>query len=336
MPAWLILDEKQMIKRATITGLLLACFGLQFSTGTAHAQFGPAAGEQASTNTPLSYTVAGAAPGFTAPPGAYLRLAVNGVNPGTYFRAKLHNTIDTSYNQAGDEFVATMVEPISTGGVIVVPRGSKLMGKITESRKARRFRFGSPGRLKLEFFAVEFPDGRRFPISASVRSRSIKRIGGIEEGSTNKTLRSAGRGTLRGAMWGAGVGAVASAAAGRGWSSSLRGAGEGAVAGSALGASVGLISAGVKKGKNLVLRAGTIIPVRLDARLDVVDTPQPELLAGSCSVKPHRQQRRALAQRPAYLPRQTGPAHEKTVSAPVGSPQNLGQLSSSFLNPMVQ
>jgi len=204
-----------------------------------------------------------------APPGAYLKGSVTVIAAGTHFRVILSNTLDSAYNQPGDEFRATVAEPVYSNGRQVLPAGSRLIGRVTDVETAKSLRFGKDARIDVTFTAIESTDGRRIPLSASVDVRRLKAAAGVTETRTGKAARSTGRGAVRGLKWGAGAGAIYGAASGGTWNSTLKGAGVGALVGTGLGGVGGLIGAGARKGSEVVVPAGCVVPVKLDAPLSL-------------------------------------------------------------------
>lgn len=188
------------------------------------------------------------------------------VGAGTQFQATLRNTLDSGSTVAGEPVEATLSAPIYSGGVEVVPAGSRVLGSVTNVVSAKRFRFGANGRIDIRFNSVETPDGRRFPLSASVNDTQIKLVGGSTAGRVGKgaltTAVGAGSGAALGTALGAIVGATSRGQVGRA-------TGMGAVFGTAIGGGVGLVGAGVRKGSEVKITSGTPLPVQLDESMQV-------------------------------------------------------------------
>ena len=82
------------------------------------------------------------------------------VPAGTYLRAKLETTVKTATAEIGDEVMAELTRAVRASDKVVVPRGSRLYGRV-ETVQA-----GTPsneGRIRLVFREIQFPDGRRIP-----------------------------------------------------------------------------------------------------------------------------------------------------------------------------
>ncbi|MBK7746305.1 MAG: S-layer homology domain-containing protein [Candidatus Obscuribacter sp.] len=192
------------------------------------------------------------------------RVAV--VGAGTQFQATLRNSLDSGSTQVGEPVEATLSSPLYANGQEVVPAGSKVTGSVTNVISARRFRFGANGKIDIKFNSVETPDGRRFPLSASVNGSEIRLTGGTTAGRVGKGLLTTGIGAGGGAALGTGLGAIVGAMS---HGQVGRATGMGAVFGTAIGGGVGLVGAGVRKGSEVIIKSGTPLPVQLDESMQV-------------------------------------------------------------------
>lgn len=116
---------------------------------------------------------------------------------GTHFQAALKNLIDSATSQVGEEIQATLSAPLFANGVPVVPAGSLLLGQVTNVVSARRFQAGANGRVDIRFTAIETPDGRRFPLSASVDTSELRLTGGSAAGRIGKGMANLVAGAVR-------------------------------------------------------------------------------------------------------------------------------------------
>jgi hypothetical protein len=205
------------------------------------------------------------------PPPNYLQGNVQTVAQGTKFRANLKNTLDSGSSQPGEEVTATVGEPIYANGTEVVPAGSRIVGSVTEVTSAKRFHFGRNGKIDIRFTAIETPDGRRFPLSASVDSNEVHLTGGSTAGRVGKSAAAVGGGALGGAALGTALGAIVGGTSGGGHVG--KATGMGAIFGTALGAGVGGVGAAVRKGSEVKLKAGMSLPVQLDQSLQISGGP---------------------------------------------------------------
>ncbi len=188
------------------------------------------------------------------------------VGAGTKFQASLKNTMDSGSTVPGESVEATLPSPIYSGGVEVVPAGSTLIGQVSNVVSAKRFRFGANGKIDIRFTTIQTPDGRRFPLSASVDGNEVRLTGGSTAGRVGKGLLTTGIGAGGGAALGTGLGAIVGATSN---GQVGRATGMGAVFGTAIGAGVGLVGAGVRKGSEVVFKAGTQLPVQLDESMQI-------------------------------------------------------------------
>ncbi|HEY9788707.1 MAG TPA: hypothetical protein V6D17_25185, partial [Candidatus Obscuribacterales bacterium] len=216
------------------------------------------------------YPQTGAYPPPQASPYLEGRVAV--VAAGTRIQANLKNTLDSGSTQPGEPVEATLSSPIYSGGVEVVPAGSKLTGQVTNVVSAKRFRFGANGKIDIRFTAIETPDGRRFPLSASIDDNQLRLTGGSTAGRIGKGLVTTGVGAAGGAALGTALGAIVGATSnGR----VGKATGMGAVFGTAMGGGVGAVGAVVRKGSEVTIHSGTPLPIQLDESLQVSAGPPP-------------------------------------------------------------
>jgi len=206
------------------------------------------------------------------PVGGYLQGNVAVIAAGTRFQAQLKNSIDSGCSQVGEEIQATLNSPLYANGAPVVPAGSRLVGQITNVVAAKRFQAGANGRVDIRFTAIETPDGRRFPLSASVDTSELKLSGGTSAGRVGRGLATAAVGAGSGALVGTSLGPIVGATAdGR----VGRSTGMGAAAGTAIGTGAGAAGGVVRKGSEVKIPAGTALPILLDESLQVSGGPPP-------------------------------------------------------------
>ncbi len=148
----------------------------------------------------------------------------------------------------------------------VVPAGSRVLGSVTNVISAKRFKFGANGKIDIKFTSVETPDGRKIPLSASIDENTLNLTGGTTGGRIGKSLITTGVGAGGGAALGTALGAIVGAT-GRGQVG--RSTGMGAAFGTALGGGVGLVGAGVRKGSEIKIKAGSSLPVQLTDNMQV-------------------------------------------------------------------
>ena len=139
---------------------------------------------------------------------ALAQTRVPAVPAGTSIQARLETTVKTATADIGDEVVAELTQAVLATDKVVVPRGSRLHGRVETVQAGTR---SNEGRIRLVFREIQLPDGRRIPawITKSFAAARLSNIryfiymgagaaaGGLIGG---KTGRSAGiiGGTLTG------------------------------------------------------------------------------------------------------------------------------------------
>src|SRR5216683_6415472 len=137
------------------------------------------------------------------------------VSAGTVLVIRTTDFLSSDKNQIGDQFTATLDQPLVVNGWVVARRGQTLVGKVKDVRKAGRIKGTSE--LGVELTDITIVDGRQLPILTELRKGS----GGTSHGQDAATIgTTTGVGALIGAAadWGRGaaIGAGAGAAAGIG------------------------------------------------------------------------------------------------------------------------
>ena len=89
---------------------------------------------------------------------AVLLQALPAIPAGTFITATLERTVNTATSQVGDEVVAALANNVLSAERIVVPRGSRLRGRIETIQPGAR---DTEGRVRLVFREIQFPDGQR-------------------------------------------------------------------------------------------------------------------------------------------------------------------------------
>jgi hypothetical protein len=97
------------------------------------------------------------------------------VPAGTYIEAKLETTVKTATAEIGDEVVAELTRAVRAADKVIVPRGSRLHGRVETVQAGTR---SNEGRIRLVFREVQFPDGRRIPVWMT-KSFAAARLGNV-------------------------------------------------------------------------------------------------------------------------------------------------------------
>jgi hypothetical protein len=128
---------------------------------------------------------------------------------GTMLRVRIGETIAASARQPGDEFLATLEEPLVIDGFIIADRGAHVQGRVVEAQPSGKVK--GVARLGLELARIHTTDNQW----VKIRTEEY-----VQEGKTAKkrdlaeVIGGSGLGALIGAAAGGGPGAAIGAATG--------------------------------------------------------------------------------------------------------------------------
>lgn len=168
------------------------------------------ASTQAQVQTPAPSEAEPPAEEPTGPPNTGLPTQLT-IKAGTFLTVRVDQELSSDYNQVGDAFSATLVQPIVVDGYVVAQRGQTLGGRIAEVDKGGRIKKVS--RLGIELTTLSLVDGQQVPLQAQLISRKGADAVGRDAAAVATTT---GMGALIGAAADGGVGAGIGAAAGAG------------------------------------------------------------------------------------------------------------------------
>lgn len=176
---------------------------------------------------------------------------------GTSFEVITNTEISTKKNHVGENFTATLNQPISVGYDEVIPAGSEVYGQITYSEDAGRV--GRNALMEIKFTAVKPPYGKKIPMMGKIVTKDNTGVlrGGSLKQQLVKNASSVAVTTTGGLAAGMGIGAIAGET------------GVGAAVGSITGGVVGLGYIIARKGKTVSLPIGTKMIVKLEQPLTV-------------------------------------------------------------------
>ncbi|HXW92069.1 MAG TPA: BON domain-containing protein [Terriglobales bacterium] len=169
------------------------------------------------------------------------------VPSGTALAVRLVDPIDSEKNQVGDTFHATLNNPLTIDGQVVVPSGSEVTGHLADVKSAGKFAGQSLVVLQLD------------SLTSGGQTYNIQTDQYKKEGS------SRGKNTAEKVGAGAGIGALIGALAGGG-----KGAAIGAAAGGGLGGGVQAAT----KSQQIQLASETVLNFTLQAPVTVIATAQ--------------------------------------------------------------
>src|ERR1700682_4208742 len=81
-----------------------------------------------------------------------------GLSSGTTMQTELTKSLDTKKAKVGDEVTARVTQDVKSDGKVVVPKGSKLIGHVTEAKA--RTNESSESRLGMAFDRAVLKDGQ--------------------------------------------------------------------------------------------------------------------------------------------------------------------------------
>jgi hypothetical protein len=171
---------------------------------------------------------------------------------GKRVRVRMNDTISSKTARVGDRFTVTVTEPVySTGGVVVIPVGSELVGRVDSVKSSRKG--GNVGEIDASFIQVVLPNGAKRAINGSLTDLSSDDAKSDSEGTASgdrtghRKVKFIGGGAGGGALLGAAVGG-----------------GKGALIGGIIGGVGGLIAERQTKGEEAEVKSGTEFGVYLN------------------------------------------------------------------------
>jgi hypothetical protein len=128
---------------------------------------------------------------------------------GTVIQVRTTDWLSSEKSQTGDEFIATLVQPIVVDGWVVMRRNQTLSGHVTDAKKAPRG--GGVSKLQLDLNQLTLVDGQLLPVQTTLLNASAGSSNGRYAAAIGLTT---GTGAAIGAGFGGGPGAAIGAGAG--------------------------------------------------------------------------------------------------------------------------
>ena len=179
------------------------------------------------------------------------------VNSGERLRARMNSTINSKTARVGDTFTANVTEPVySNNGVMVIPSGSRLTGRVDAVVAARKG--GKPGTIDVSFTQLRLPNGLVRRVNGSLTDLDTDDAKSNNEGTASgdrmkhRKIIFIGGGGAGGAVLGGAIGG-----------------GKGALIGGILGAGAGLLGERMTKGEDAEVRSGTEFGVILNQAISL-------------------------------------------------------------------
>ena len=143
------------------------------------------------------------------------------VPDGTRIHVVLDQSLSSARSRAGDDFEASVSEPVVIGDKTVIPRGARVHGRVTDASESGRLHHVASLHLALRSVEV---GGKSYAIDTSTVARTGQNHnkrnaewigGGAAAGALIGGIAGHGKGALIGAATGAGAGTAAAAATGK-------------------------------------------------------------------------------------------------------------------------
>jgi hypothetical protein len=165
---------------------------------------------------------------------------------GTQISVRTIDTIDSTRSQVGDRFEASLAEPLTLEGNVVVAKDALVYGRLTESKESGTFTGRSQLRLELTGIVVN--------------EKTVPVVTGEYEA----TGKSRGASTAKRTVGGGALGALIGAAAG---------GGKGAAIGAGIGAGAGAGSEIIIRGEQLKVPSETLLDFTLQQDVSIPTRP---------------------------------------------------------------
>lgn len=164
------------------------------------------------------------------------------ITAGTRISVRTIDAIDSTKNHVGDRFQASLEQPLTVDGNIVIPKGADVYGRLAESKTSGKFAGRSQLQLELTGIVV---NGQTIPVAT---------------GEYELTGKSRGASTAKRTVGGAAVGSIIGA---------IAGGGKGAAIGAGVGAGAGAGSEIITKGDQVKIPSETLLDFTLQQDLSI-------------------------------------------------------------------
>jgi hypothetical protein len=176
---------------------------------------------------------------------------------GQRMRVRINEEISSKTAKVGDTFTSNLTEPVySETGVIVIPSGSTIIGRVDAVEKAKKG--GNPGAIEVSFIEVKLPNGTKRAINGSLTD-----LNSDDAKSDNESTASGDKMKNRKIVF------IGGGAAGGALIGAIAGGGKGALIGGLIGAGAGLLGERFTKGEEAVVKSGTEFGVVLNQAISL-------------------------------------------------------------------
>jgi hypothetical protein len=197
-------------------------------------------GDTSAAAAPMSMSQPQAAPAPPPPPPPKPKPQPIVVPAGTTLTVRLGDALSSKTAQAGQTFMATLAQPVSTERGTAIPAGSTASGTVVSAKSKGKFK--GEGELTVALTSITI-NGHTYPIQTAPLSSTSK-------GKGKRTAATTGGGAAGGALIGG-----------------LAGGGKGAGIGALVGAGAGLVGGAMTGNKQIELPAESALSFQLSAPL---------------------------------------------------------------------
>jgi hypothetical protein len=160
------------MKRHLILSAALALFAMSAGAQTEpSAQAGASASSQTAVSADRSGVQADSSSSGTA--SAEVGKDSAALATGTAMQAALTHPVDSKKNKPGDTVEAKTTQAVSSNGQVVIPKGSRLIGHVTEAReheKKGKSKEGHDSALGIAWDRALLKNGKEVPLNASIQA----------------------------------------------------------------------------------------------------------------------------------------------------------------------
>jgi hypothetical protein len=152
------------------TSVFILAGALAMSSSALYAQGGAQAGSSASGSTSVQADKSGAAASSNTSTSTSAKSGQSqaSLSNGTAMNATLSQPVDAKKNKPGDQVTARTTEATKSEGKVVIPKGSKLMGHVTECKQ--RSKEEKESALGIVFDKAILKNGEEVPLNVTIRA----------------------------------------------------------------------------------------------------------------------------------------------------------------------
>src|SRR5713226_3922707 len=152
------------------TSVVVLASMLVVTASAVHAQGGAQASASASSSTSVQADKSGAAASSNTSTSTSAKSGHSSasLSNGTAMNAALSQPVDAKKNKPGDQVTARTTEATKSGGKVVIPRGTKLIGHVTECKQ--RSKEEKESALGIVFDKAILKNGQEIPLNVTIHA----------------------------------------------------------------------------------------------------------------------------------------------------------------------